>query len=86
MDFAVAVSSWAVRISSRAVRVFPALSLRPHTEAFLLWFSKEISTGGGGGGVCESYDKMTYFGEFGYLNSSCILEKKFYFNFEFLER
>ena len=47
IDFSAAVSSRAVRISSKAVRVFPALSLRLryglHTGPFLLWFSKEIA-------------------------------------------
>ena len=39
---------FAAAVSRRAVRVFPALSLRlvrPHTGPFLLWFSKEIACG-----------------------------------------
>ena len=48
IDFAVAVSSRAVRISSSPVRVFPALSLRhvwPSYGIFSLTVSKEIARG-----------------------------------------
>ena len=48
IDFEVAVSSRAVHISSRAVRVLRPYRFDvngPHTEPFPLWFSKEIARG-----------------------------------------
>ena len=54
IDFAVAVSSRAVRISSRAVCVFPALSLRRIQPSYGT-FSLKVRTGPYG-----SYDNKNY--------------------------
>ena len=59
IDFAVAVSGRAVRISSRAVRVFPALSLRPVRPSYgtfsLMVFQGNCARGRTGRMIISNY-------------------------------